>query len=62
MNERLVAFMYDLIAHHAPPMSIISVIEKAEYIEPDDAPPDPFEQSNIELLARELVARLEGND
>lgn len=62
MNERLVAFINDMISYHAPPKSIEHGVGKAEYTAPDDDPPDPFEQDHIELYARQLVARLEGTN
>lgn len=62
MNERLVSFVYDMIAYHAPATAVEEMVKKAEMTPVDMEAPDAFDQSHIERFAREMVIRLEGTD
>jgi hypothetical protein len=59
MNERLVSFVYDMVAYHAPSGAVEEMIKKAEMTPVDGEEPDPFDQSHIERFARDMAKRLE---
>lgn len=59
MNERLVSFVYDMIAYHAPATAVEEMVKKAEMTAVDQEEPDPFDQGHIERFARDMTKRLE---